>query len=290
MIKVEGYRVAILSFWSNSKKETGQTLSIVALATYMSVEHNYKTLVIDATVDDDTIQRCFWNPDANKEIKKALNKGKLDIASGTEGLLSAIASNKTTPEIISNYTKVVFKNRLDILLGLQTRSVSEHEKNLQLYVDLIKAANQYYDLIMIDLSKTLERETTHKILQISDVIMYTMSQNLKQINEYIESKSTIPELLKKNVIPLLASANSYCKYNPKNVASFIKNKELAYIIYNNTFLESASEAKVANFFLNTRINKKVLDRNSQFLESVAYSSRKIMDKFEEIKYGKVLHS
>ena len=287
---MEGYSVAILSFWSNSKKETGQTLSIVALSTYMSVEHNYKTLIIDATVDDDTIQRCFWNPDANKEIKKALNQGKLDIASGTEGLLSAIASNKTTPEIISNYTKVVFKNRLDILLGLQTRSLSEHEKNLRLYVDLIKAANQYYDLVMIDLSKTLERETTYKILQMSDVIMYTMCQNRKQINEYIESRNTIPELRKKNVIPLLASVNSYCKYNAKNVASFIKDKELAYIIYNNTFLESASEAKVANFFLNTRINKKVLDRNSQFLESVAYSSQKIMNKFEEIKYGKGLHS
>lgn len=73
--------MAILSFWSDSKKETGQTLSIVAIATYMSVEHNYRTLVIDATLDDDTIQRCFWNPDANKDLKKKLNQGKLDIAS-----------------------------------------------------------------------------------------------------------------------------------------------------------------------------------------------------------------
>ena len=73
--------MAILSFWSGSKKESGQTLSIVAIATYMSVEHNYKTLVIDSTLDDDTLPRCFWNQDANKEIKKALNQGKLDIAS-----------------------------------------------------------------------------------------------------------------------------------------------------------------------------------------------------------------
>ena len=279
--------MAVLSFWSNSKKETGQTLSIVAMATYMSVEHNYKTLVIDATLYDDTIQRCFWNTDINKDIKKALNRGKLDIAAGTEGLLSAIASNKTTPEIISNYTKVVFKNRLDILLGLQTQSVSEHEKNLCLYVDLIKAANQYYDLVIVDLSKTLERETTHKILQMSDVIMYTMAQNLKQINEYIESRNTVPELSKRNVIPLLGSTHHDCKYNPKNVASFIKNRELAYITYNNTFLEAASEAKVANFFLNTRISKKAMDRNSQFLESVANASQKVIQKFEEIKYGKV---
>ncbi len=282
--------MAILSFWSGNKKETGQTLSIIAIATYMSVEHSYKTLVIDATVDDDTMPRCFWNQDANREIKKALNKGKLDIASGTEGLMSAIASNKTSPEIISNYTKVVFKNRLDILLGLKTKSISDHEKTLMLYTDLINAANKYYDLVIIDLSKTLERESTRKILQMSDVIMYTMSQNLKQINDYIENKMAIPELKKKNVIPLIGSMNAYCKYNPKNVMSYIKDKNLAYISYNNAFLESASEAKVSDFFLNTRISKKAWDRNSQFLTSVADSSQKIIDKFEEIKYGKVLRS
>lgn len=283
--------MAVISFWSNSRKETGQTLSMVAIATYMAVEHKNKTLVIDATIDDDTIQRCFWNTDMNKDIKKELNRGKLDLASGAEGLMSAIASNKTTPEIISNYTKVVFKdNRLDILLGLKTKSLSEHEKNLRLYLDLINAANRYYDIVIIDLSKTLERETTHKILQMSDVIMYTMAQNLKQINEYVECRRTIPDLKKRNVIPVMGSSNNYCKYNPKNVAQHIKDKELAYVTYNNAFLEAASEAKVANFFLSTRINKKLMDRNSQFLESVAYSSEKIIQKFEEIKYGKTSQS
>ena len=282
--------MAILSFWSGDKKETGQTLSIVAIATYMSVEHNYKTLVVDATLDDDTMERCFWKKDVNKDIKLDLNKGKLDIAAGTEGLMSAIASNKTSPEIISNYTKVVFKNRLDILLGLKTKSITDHEKTLKLYPDLLKAANKYYDLVIVDLSKTDERESTHEILKTSDVIMYTMSQNLKQINGFIENKSKLLKLTNKNIIPIIGSSNSSCKYNPKNVASYIRNKELAYITYNNNFLEAASEAKVANFFLNTRIQKKAFDKNSQFLESVANSSQKIIDKFEEIKYGKVLHS
>lgn len=209
---------------------------------------------------------------------------------GTEGLMSAIASNKTTPEIISNYTKVVFKNRLDILLGLKTKNLTDHEKTLALYPDMITAANKYYDLVIVDLPKTAQRESVHKILQMSNVIMYTISQNLKQINEYMENRNKIPEMAKKNVIPIIGSTNQYCKYNPKNVAAFIKEKELTYIDYNNTFLESASEAKVANFFLNTRMSKNARDKNSQFLESVANASQKVMNKFEEIKYGKVLHS
>lgn len=287
---MEGYIVAVLSFWSGSKKETGQTLSIVAIATYMSVEHNYKTLVIDATLDDDTIERCFWRTDSNKDIKRELNKGKLDIASGTEGLMSAIASNKTTPEIISNYTRVVFKDRLDILMGLKTRNMSEHEKTLQLYPELINAANKFYDLVIIDLSKTFDRASTQKILQMSDVIMYTMSQNLKQIDEYVENRKKIKEISRKNVIPLIGSTNNYCKYNPKNVATYVKDKELAYITYNNGFLEAASEAKVANFFLSTKISQKANDRNSEFLQSVANSAQKVIDRFEKIKYGKTSRS
>ena len=49
--------MAIVSFWSNSKRETGQTLSSVAIATSMSINHNYKVLEIatgfmDKTIDD----------------------------------------------------------------------------------------------------------------------------------------------------------------------------------------------------------------------------------------------
>ena len=284
--------MAIVSFWGGDKKETGQTLSIVALATYMSVEHNYKTLIIDATFDDDTIERCFWKKDnkSNNELKRQLNKGKLDIAAGTEGLMSAIASNKTTPEIISNYTKVVFKNRLDILLGLKTKSASEHEKTMALYTDLVIAADKFYDLVILDLSKTADRQSTIDLLQKSQVIMYTMSQNLKQIDSFVENRRNMAELRKNNVIPIIGSTNFYCKYNPKNIATYIKDKEVAYISYNNSFLEAASEGEVASFFLNNRISKKAQDRNYEFLESVDYSSRKLMNRFEEIKYGKVLHS
>ena len=282
--------MAIVSFWSDIDKETAQTLSLVALATHMSVEHNYKTLIIDATLNDDTMQRCFWNLDENKEIKKTLNKGKLDIAAGTEGLVSAIASNKTSPEIIANYTKVVFNKRLDILVGLQTKNFQDHEKTLMLYPELVLAANKFYDLIMIDLPKTAERESVHEILKMSDVIMYTLAQNMKQINRYIELRDDMPELKSKMVIPIVGSANGYSKYNPKNMMAYIKDRSLAYINYNNSFMEAASEAKVSSFFLNSRLYKKTWDRNSQFFTSIADTSRKIMDKFEEMKYGKVLKS
>ena len=47
--------MAIISFWSEDRKDSAQTLSMVAIATYMAIEHNARVLIVDATFDDDTI-------------------------------------------------------------------------------------------------------------------------------------------------------------------------------------------------------------------------------------------
>lgn len=94
----------------------------------------------------------------------------------------------------------------------------------------------------------------------------------------------------KTVIPLIGSTDPFCKYNPKNVAAYVKDRELAHIIYNSSFLEAASEGSVAKFFLSTRLSKNARDKNSQFLKSVAEASQKVINRFEKIKYGKVLNS
>ena len=51
--------MAIIAFWSGEKRECGQTLSMAAIATYMCVEHNYRTLMVNATYQNDTLERCF---------------------------------------------------------------------------------------------------------------------------------------------------------------------------------------------------------------------------------------
>lgn len=277
--------MAIISFWSGDKKESGQTLAMAAIATQMCVEHNMRTLMVDATFDDDTLERCFWNIKQNRGFAQKINQGKIDIASGAEGLVSAVASNKTSPEIISNYTKIVFKNRLDVLPGLKTRIMEEHEKSLMLYKDLLNAANKYYDLVFVDLSKTLKRQTTKAILESSAVIVYTMPPNLKKIDNYIKLKSESQLFRKNNIIPVLTMSDENSKYNVKNATRYIgEKKTIATIPYNTLFLESASEAGVANMFLQLRLSKSALDKNSQFLEGVSDCGKRIIYKLQELKY------
>ena len=278
--------MAIISFWGGENKESAQTLSMVAVATYMAIEHNYRILIVDATFQDDTLERCFWNINLNKKtLAQDLNAGKLDISSGAEGLISAVVSNRTTPEIIPNYTRVVLKNRLDILCGLKTDNINEFEKNLAHYSELLKTANKYYDFVFVDLPKTLKEKNTRIILETSNIIVYTFIQNLKMIDSYKEKLLKQDILKKSKIIPVLTNADEKSKYNVKNASRYIgARKELASIQHNANFMESACEAAVANFFLKTRLATTPQDKNSEFIKSVSSVSKQILEKIEELKY------
>lgn len=276
--------MAIISFWSGSEKESGQTLSIAAVATRMAIEHNYKILLIDANFDDDTLERCFWKVNKKKDIAKLLNKGKMDISSGAEGLVSAVASNKTTPEIITNYTRAVFRT-LDVLCGLKTKIPEEFTKSLMLYKDLVNIADKYYDIVLVDVEKTLKKDTTKALLNASHFIVYNFSQNLKQINEYIDQMNENSEILKPDkMITLLANADETSKYNAKNVARYVKDRYLVEVPYNKIFSDSASEAGVAQFFIKNGMTKNGTGANATFVNAVSNIIKRIDYKIEELKY------
>ena len=45
--------MSIITFWNDGKEQTGKTLSMAAIATYMAIEHNYKILVISTGHKED---------------------------------------------------------------------------------------------------------------------------------------------------------------------------------------------------------------------------------------------
>ena len=94
--------MAIVTFWSDSPKDTAQSTSALAIATHLAMERNMKILLIDANFSDETFVRAYWKPQKESRFFKELNRGKVDIASGADGLVSAIASNKVSPEIFSS--------------------------------------------------------------------------------------------------------------------------------------------------------------------------------------------
>ena len=77
----------------------------------MAIEHNARILIISTDRNQENIQRCFWREQKQKKINFGIfgpNTKNLDSETGMKGLERIIRSNKMTPEIITDYTKVVF--------------------------------------------------------------------------------------------------------------------------------------------------------------------------------------
>lgn len=272
--------MSVVTFWSNGKEQTGKTLSIAAIATYMAIEHNYKILIIATGDDDKILNNCFW-----EEKKKKRNLGlfgpntNIAMEEGIVGLSKVMKSNRLTAEDIPNYTKTVFKERLEILQGVSGGSM-DYDNLRQLYPDIINLANRYYDLVFVDLDNELGEDLENKILGNSNLIVANISQRLTSINRFMELKKEKPILNTNKTVLLIGRFDRHSKYTVKNIARYMKEKNRAITIpYNTLFFEAAEEGKVPDLFLKVRrVDEE--DRNGFFLAELKRASENIIYRLQ----------
>ena len=275
--------MSIITFWSNGKEETAKTLSIAAIATNIAMERNFKILIVPTNYNDDTLELCFWEKEEERRGLNIFNGVKNDLTAGIEGLARAITSNKATPEIIKNYTKIVFRDRLEILPSIRTESYQEYEKIRTIYKEIIQTANKYYDLVIVDLNKGIDNNIATEILECSDLIVVSITQRLKIINAYMELKKENPIFAQNNIMTLIGRYDRFSKYSGKNVARYLgEKKEPLLIPYCTLFFESCNEGKIADFFLRFRKISDT-DRNAIFINEVKKTSEKIIYKLQELQ-------
>ena len=258
--------MAIISFWSDGEKETGKTSSIAAIATYLSINSNYKTLLFNTEYNDSSLENCFWEQKKSKRNMEFILKDRADIAAGTSGVAKAVLSNKTSPEIVKNYTKTIFKNRLEILTEPKI-SQEDYETQRATYREIAKMSNRYYNLVFVDITGSLEDNITRNMLEISDIIVVNLPQNLKKINEYYELKQTEPLFDKYKTVVLIGKCDRQSKYNAKNIARYMNIKDLYPVPYTTQFLEATNEGKVDEYFMKYRV-KSHPDENTYFVEEI----------------------
>ena len=276
--------MAVITFYSKETKETGQTLSLAAIATHMAISHNYKILVISTNFNEKTLENCFWDLSKEKTtIKSITNQKQAGIESGFEGLLKIMASNKTSPEIISNYTRIVFKDRLDILESPKTEDYEEYCNTTSAYKDIILTASKRYDMVLVDVSKKMPQQDVESILQVSNVVIMNLTQRLKAIENFVALRDENEFFKRKNVMMLIGRYDKFSKYSNKNITRYLKEKKpLCVIPYNTLYFEACSEGKIADFFLRlTRLEDD--DRNAVFIKEVKETTNSIIFKIQELQ-------
>lgn len=281
--------MSIITFWSNGiERQIGKTLATVAIATNFAIEHNKRTLIISTSYSDRTLLNCYRDEQQEKVQKSILSSAKKEVqlGIGINGLYAVLKSGRITPDIIKDYTKIIFKDRLEILTNLErTDKINIEEKEInQSYNDIIKVANQYYDYVFVDLDNSIGEEQITQILNQSDIIVEVFSQRITKIRELVEKREKNPILKQKNVMLLLSKYDKDSKYKVNNLSRFLnEKKQISVIPYDNLFFEASEEGTIADLFLKLRRLKDTTDTHAIFIEEVKKTGERILEREAELK-------
>ena len=282
--------MSIITFVNNIEEQTGKTMSLVAIATHMAIDYNNRILIISTTNKEDKINSCFFEEKQVKKIRFGIfgeNRATIDTESGIEGIAKMARSNKLTPEMITNYTKVVFKDRLEILLGAEDKDNLNDQEKKQIeeeYVDLINIASMYYDKVLVDLDNNLNEEIRKKIIDRSDLVIVNTSQNYSSLKKLKANKEKEELLKSPKTLLLIGRYDKYSKYNVKNVTRYLEEKnQVLSVPYNTLYFEAANEAGVPDLFLRFKKTIDSEDRNAIFIQEIDRATQNIIYRLQELE-------
>lgn len=277
--------MSIVTFWNNEREQTGKTLNIVAIATYMAIEHNYKILVVSTGNKTKTLNNCYWEQKKPKKQSFGIFGPNTNsyVGNGVDGLVQIMRSNKLSPETITNYTKIIFKDRLEILQSYNGDDTSYKEIS-NYYDDIISLANKYYDLVLVDLDNEIGEQNKRTILDNSTIIIASLSQRISSINNFIELREEEPILAGPKVLLLIGRYDRYSKYTLKNMTRYLREKnKISTIPYNTLFFEACEEAQVPDLFLKLRKLTDEEDRNYFFMSEIKRTVENIIYRLQDLK-------
>lgn len=210
----------------------------------------------------------------------------VELGVGIQGLFTLLKSGKITPDIITDYTKIIFKNRLEILVNIETQNQIEQESDIiNNYFEIIQIANQYYDYVFVDLDNSIGEQQINEILDKSDIIVEVFSQRRTKIKEFVEVRERRPILKDQKSMLLIARYNKDSKYKAKNLKRYLNEKrEINVIPYDTLFFEAAEEGAIPDLFLKLRKMIDKTDEHAIFIDEVKKASQTILYRIEELKF------
>ena len=281
--------MTIVTFWNNNTGKIGQTHSALAIAAHMAVEHNYKILLMSTKYNDQVTMKAFGFDQITKTVNLLTNnKNTMDLESGIEGMSKLALSNRLTADMVPNYTRMIFKKRLEVLAGPQDREDEkiDYKKIYDSCKTIANIARQYYDIVFVDLNNGLDEEATKAILKISNIVIVNVEQKPSEFTEMVKLRSDLDFLNQKNTMFLINRYDRSSKYSTKNVTrDLMEKKEILSVPYNHLFAEAMQEGTAAEFFLNPKIRKldDTEDRTAFFISELKRAEEAIIYKIQELQ-------
>lgn len=262
-----------IAFWG-IQHGLGVTSNTAAVASILGLEYQIKTLVSQPQWSDHTLEHAFKN-----SITKYNREFVGLTGSGLDNLERVVRSNKLERDSIKNNSLLVEPDRLDFLKGSEKISRDEFEEAYQIYENIYKRSNDYYQAVLLDVHSGLNSKVSEALLSQSDLIVVCINQNISILEKYFTERAYWPQYLQeKPHILLIGQYDSNSKYKVRNITNKYRYKGKVFTLpYNTEFRDYFNDGDIKGFFSKYRAGSKY-DPNFAFIEEVRKLSRTILDE------------
>lgn len=202
---------------------------------------------------------------------------------GIEGLDRIIRSNRISPSIITDYTRVALKGRLEVLQGYS--GAKEQYKEIQKqYLQIINLSKQVYDMVIVDIDRKLDNKIKLELLNQTDIVVAMTTQKLDNLENLQRAIADGSVLKKDNTIITLGRYDEKSKFNSKNISrNIIRMKEIVNTIpYNTVLFEDTQEGKIIDMFIRF-LSLTDKDENTFFVDEIKRLKETIEQKEKMIR-------
>ena len=263
--------MAQVSFWSPIGNQFGNTSLLASIASVVALERDYTSLMLSTNYMDNSLETSFIN------VGKLKARSTIDFTDvGLDALERLIKSNKISVENLTDYTTPILKGRLDLMFGSQKDSSETYNKILDLMPGVLKCASTIYDISFVDIVSGTPNERIMKILAQSDLIVVTVNQSMRILEEFFDTIINTDILKEKKFILVIGKYDRYSKFNAKNLTKNFKYKGKIHTLpYNTQFFDMQNDHRSLEFFIKY-LNVVPSDRNGFFINEVKSLAEEIL--------------
>lgn len=249
----------LISVWSNMHGQAGASATAAAVASSLALKTACKVLVAHNHIERSALEGYFFRhpADVEKTIQSLSNQG-------LDALIRLLMNGRLRPEMVGDYTYSLLKNhRLDVLAGTAKRERTA-AKDPDVMLSIINCARGFYDLIILDVHSGTYENSSLRILENSDMIIFCINQNTFLLDDLAEIKNKYPFLKQKQAAHVISRYDNGGLVSRGNIArKYGIDKSSLFEFPNSTnFMDALNTGRVFEFIV---LSQKTKDRADKAL-------------------------
>lgn len=234
----------LTAFWSTHHGQACTTANTAAIACATALLCKGKMLVAHTHAHEGTLERFLFQP---RDLA-GFDAG--DFANhGMDALLRLARNGRLQGAMVPDYAwSLLRENRLDVLPGTE-KQASPDGAGADRVLDVLKAANCFYDRVMIDLGSGFGVNGALSLLRAADYRMVCLSQNAALLEHWFSDGTLRGELESKHTAILLSRYDPAVGNTPADISRKygIPRSKLFPIPYSAALMQACNSGTVYDF-------------------------------------------